>query len=381
MSFLRRRFPAAIAFTLAIASADAGHAAISCKGAAQHLVDLVKSNWPSSDENTPGTTGGLLNKSSAGFVPGATRFKLASYSRQAFARQALRQQHPFTPSRVLWNALDDTERELTVSDLPGTNLLAANSIGGTANCNATVFFSVSGGRARVVSGPKDWENDVGGSCGLTRSFASVDRVPVIIDDNLDQGPSLTSSLTLTPRGDGRWLDACKADFVFAPHFDPKKTLNDWASLNHWDRNDCGAGGCEEFQRAALSVVKQAQQDRAGVENHLLAMMTAAQRDEYQRLKRLAGGPDEQAGGDDAQNPKTAADLTDQRPLRLPIVVNDRVFLASVGHFTIGWRVFSDWKVSLEAGEADQTREIARFAIGMTKGPIVSAIVSDARTRN
>lgn len=139
--------------------------------------------------------------------------------------------------------------------------------------------------------------------------------------------------------------------------------------------------CEEFQRAALSVVKQTQQDRAGVENHLLAMMTGPQRDEYRRLKRLAVGSDDQADGDDAQNPKSAADLTDQKPLRLPIVVDDRVFLASVGHFTIGWRVFSDWKVSIEVGEADHTKEIARFAIGMTKGPIVSAIVSDARNRN
>ena len=155
----------------------------------------------------------------------------------------------------------------------------------------------------------------------------------------------------------------RANFVFAPYFDTKETLNDWPGLNNWDNNDCGAGGCERFQRAALSVVKQTQQDPAGVEDHLLATMTEPQRDAYRRLKRLAGGPDE-----------TAAGLTDERPLRLPIVVDDRVFLATVGHFTIGWRVFSDWKVAVQAGEADRMREIARFAIGMTKGPIVSAKV-------
>jgi hypothetical protein len=57
-----------------------------------------------------------------------------------------------------------------------------------------------------------------------------------------------------------------------------------------------------------------------------------------------------------------------------MVVARRVFLATVGHFTIGWRVFSDWKVTVETGEADKTSEIARFAIGMTKGPIASATV-------
>ncbi len=369
--------PAAIAFTVAIASANAGHAAVSCKAAAQHLVNLVKSNWPSSDANTPGATAdmmGLLNKSPTGFVPGATRFKLATYSRQAFAEKTLRLQKPFTPSGELLNALDDVQGELTVSELPGTDLLAANSIGGTANCNSTVFFSVRRGRTRVVREPEGWKNDFGGSCGVTRSFASVDGVPVIIDDNLNLGPNLTSTLTLTPWGDGKWLDPCEADFVFAPHFDTKKTLNDWPGLNNWDNNDCGAGGCEGFQRAALSLVKQTQQDRAGVEDHLLATMTEPQRDAYRRLKRLAGGPDEQARGDDAENTKTAAGLTDERPLWLPIVVDDRVFLATVGHFTIGWRVFSDWKVAVQAGEADRMREIARFAIGMTKGPIVSAKV-------
>jgi hypothetical protein len=181
-------------------------------------------------------------------------------------------------------------------------------------------------------------------------------------------------LMLTPWGDGKWRDPCEANFVFAPHFDTKKTLNDWPGLNNWDTNDCGAGGCEGFRRAALSLVKQTQQDRTGVEDYLLATMTEPQRDAYRGLKRLAGEPDEQARGDDAENAKTAAGLTDERPLRLPIVVDDRVFLATVGHFTIGWRVFSDWKVAVQAGEADRMREIARFAIGMTKGPIVSAKV-------
>jgi hypothetical protein len=57
-----------------------------------------------------------------------------------------------------------------------------------------------------------------------------------------------------------------------------------------------------------------------------------------------------------------------------MLVDNRVFLASVGHFTIGWRVFSDWKVTVEASDADKTREIARFAVGMTPGPIVGVSV-------
>jgi hypothetical protein len=372
---------AAVACIITAALAQAALAAASCTGAAQHLVTLIKSHWPSSDANTPGATGDMigtfLHKSPSGFTPGIARFKLKAYSRAAFIKQAGRFQRPFTPPLELLKALDEVREELVVFDLPGSNLLAANSIGGTAGCNSTVFFSVSQGRARLVPGPLSWQNDIGGSCGLTRSFASVDGLPVVIDDDLDAGPRLASTLTLMPRGGGKWLDPCKASFVFAPHFDPAKTLNDWASLDNWENNECGSGGCEGFQRAALNLVRQTQQDRVGVEDHLLAAMTGPQREEYQRLKRVADRPDPddaQADGDDAPKHKTAAALTDTSPLLLPMVVDEHVFLASVGHFTIGWRVFSDWKVAVETGEGDKTREIARFAIGMTQGPIISVSV-------
>ena len=71
----------------------------------------------------------------------------------------------------------------------------------------------------------------------------------VIDDSLDSGPSLASALTLTPWGNGKWLDPCRADFVFAPYFDTKNMQNDWVGLNNWEKNDCGAEGCEGFQRA------------------------------------------------------------------------------------------------------------------------------------
>ena len=376
---------AAIACIMAVALADAAHAAAgSCKGAAGHLATLIKTHWPSPDDNTAATGGDMigrfLHKSPSGFtgfLAGATRFKLAEYSQAAFIEQAAQLQHPFTPSRELLKAFEGVQEALVVSDVPGSELFAANSVGGTAHCNSTVFFAVSQRRARLVPSPNSWENDVGGSCGLTRSFASVDGAPFIIDDNLDAGPSLTSTLTLTGWGNGKWLPPCEARFVFAPRFDAVKTLNDWAGLDNWEVNDCGAGGCQAFQRAALDLVRQTQQDRAGVEAHLLAVMTVSQREQYQKLKHAGDrlDPDDvQAGGDDAAKPKTAADLTDTSPLPLPMVVDNRVFLASIGHFTIGGRIFADWKVTVETEDAETTKEIARFAVGMTQGSIVSVSI-------
>jgi len=373
---------AAIASLVTLTLAGGARAADdSCLAAARHLANLVRNDWPSSDQNAPGSASDMVSmlsrKSSPGFVPGTARFKLPEYSRQAFTKLIKRLPRPFTPSRELLKALDDLQGEVNFFDLPGTDLLAANNIGGTASCNSTVFFSLRSSAANLVPAPQGWLDDVGGSCGLARSFASVDGVPVIIDDSLDSGPSLASTLTLTPWGNGKWRKPCAASFVFAPHFDAGKTLNDWPALDNWEANDCGTGGCAEFQRVALELIRQTQQDRIGVEDHLLAAMSAAQREEYQRLKRAADRPDltdSTADGDDAGKPKTAATLTDASPLLLPMVVDNRVFLASVGHFTIGWRVFADWKVTVEAAEADKTREIARFAIGMTQGPIAGVSV-------
>jgi hypothetical protein len=51
-----------------------------------------------------------------------------------------------------------------------------------------------------------------------------------------------------------------------------------------------------------------------------------------------------------------------------------VFLATIGHFTIGGRIFADWKVTVETEDAETTKEIARFAVGMTQGSIVSVSI-------
>jgi hypothetical protein len=94
------------------------------------------------------------------------------------------------------------------------------------------------------------------------------------------------------------------------------------------------------------------------------------------LKAAADKPEALNANDDEEDARQSkikpAELRDDHPLLLPVVVNRRVYLASVGHFTIGWRVYADWKVAVDAGDADKTSEIARFAVGMAKGRIVAA---------
>ena len=162
--------------------------------------------------------GFFLHKSPPGFVAGSTRFKLKDYSQPAFIKQAAQLSRPFTPSRGLLKALDGLQGALVVSDLPGSNLFAANSIAGTASCNSTVFFLGEPRHREPGAGAEEWENDVGGSCGLTRSFASVDGLPVVIDDSLDAGPSLVSALTLDAVGRRQMADAVRGEFCLCSAF-------------------------------------------------------------------------------------------------------------------------------------------------------------------
>ena len=142
---------AAVAGMMSVALVQAADAAVSCTNAARHLVTLVRDNWPSSNDDTPAAIGDMLSafrhKSASGFVPGTTRFQLEAYSKQDFIKQASLLPRPFVPSRELLGALDGGQQALVVSDLPGSDLFAANSIGGTANCNSTVFFAVDRARA------------------------------------------------------------------------------------------------------------------------------------------------------------------------------------------------------------------------------------------
>jgi hypothetical protein len=371
---------AVIGLMASLALTQASRAA-SCQTAARHLMTLIQNNLSSVDQNTPGAGSDLLgtlsHKPYPGVVLATPRFRLKTYSPQVFTRDASHLPDSFSPSRELLKALEDTDGSLAVTGLPGTDIFAANSIGGTAHCNTTVFFAVSRRYTRMVQDPESWKNDISGSCGLTRSFASVDGVALVIDDSLDGGPNLASTLTLIPWGNGKWLDPCRVDFVFAPHFDSQNLENDWGSLNNWGPNDCGKAGCDGLRRAALNLVKQTQADGVGIENRLLATMTSAQQQEYARSKRATDSPDGAdwpAGGDYSEEASTSAALTDTKPLLLPLVVDNRVFLARVGHFTIGWRVFSDWQVTVDTGEADKARQIAHFAIGMKQGSIIGATV-------
>lgn len=66
-------------------------------------------------------------------------------------------------------------------------------------------------------------------------------------------------------------------------------------------------------------------------------------------------------------PSNPACYTDGAPLLLPLVHDGRVYLAGLGHFTVGWRSYSDWSVALKRLDKGKIQDHKTFAIGLIRG--------------
>ncbi len=275
----------------------------------------------------------------------------------------------FTLDDKLLKALTgDTMGALSLYRLPGSSIYAANSIQGTAACNDTTFFDAAGGRARRVDGPASFEADDGGGCGVRREFGAIDGAASIIEDSSDYSPSMSSSLSITRRAGDRWAPTCEIEFRFAPRFMPGKTLNDWIE----PADACKGEACADLLAAAAGLAEATQKQGPGIEASALGALTPAQREAYAALKKNADPP---APDDDAGSAKTGPDdFTDGHPVLAPLVARGKVYLASVGHFTIGWRLFADWKVALQEADGDALKDAGQFAIGMGRGQLLDAQV-------
>jgi hypothetical protein len=59
---------------------------------------------------------------------------------------------------------------------------------------------------------------------------------------------------------------------------------------------------------------------------------------------------------------------------LPYVYQGRIYVASLRHFTIGWREFADWSVEFDSLVNGQLVRQGAFAVGMQKGPLTDVSI-------
>jgi hypothetical protein len=267
-----------------------------------------------------------------------------------------RQQKPaWKLSAPLQEALD---KAAFLDRLPETDFYAASRIEGTLGCYSSITFTVKKGRAAPAEGPPNWSGNDGDGCGVFRVFGKVADSPVAFEENYDDSPALSSTLSVAGWRDEKFAPACTISFRFAPRFSAQ------ASYNDWDQS-CTAKNCDALRQRAGVLVEAVETDPAAAEKVLLDHMTPAQRAEFQALQKDAqvSRPEKLAD---------PADFTETSPLPLPLVVDGQVYLAELGHFAIGWRIYSDWSVKISERKGKNVSAIAVIGIGMAKGKLLSA---------
>jgi len=247
-----------------------------------------------------------------------------------------------------------TNYAVRFSRIESKNLFRLSSIQGTAHCYNDIFFTLKNGSADEIATPEGGF----GECGVAQDIGTIDGAAFLFIESASPNDG-TSDSTLIGWDGTMFSPACTIHVDYAPRF----TLH---ALFHERDERCQHSNCDALQQAAFELVK-AVRANPDEEKSLFEKLSPLLRADFVSLKeksKAAGGEPEDYG------PET----TDVHPLLLPLVVNDKAYLARVGHFTVGWRVFSDWSVIVEEPNKDTVSEVARFAFGMTNGALLKATV-------
>lgn len=248
---------------------------------------------------------------------------------------------------------------ITFPQLPGTSFHAVHSTSGTAHCLSSTYFEVTDARARIASAPPGLEDDIAGaSCMISRSFGSIDSTPVMFEEAYSYGPSMESTLTVASWHGNGFAGACRVTFYFEPDF-REETLNDWG--------DCNGADCGRLQAAAFKIAKAVQQDPQQARREFASRLSTDQALEYANTEATVVAQTPEVATQRATDPDK---ITKEYPFRLPYAEGGHLYVVSVGHFTIGWRYFSDWSVVFHEIVGSQLTERAAFPIGMWKGAVL-----------
>ena len=273
----------------------------------------------------------------------------------------------FTPSPDVLKEIDSLgEDGATVDHLPGSDYYAVGAFGGTLACYGAAYFRAEkNGRAELAEAPDASDDgEPGAGCGVSRAlFGTVDKTAVALQETFSATPARPTELVVSPWQGDKFGKTCTITIDYAPRFDAHGTFN------RWDET-CTGADCDGLRQAALALVETLQKAPADAQKAETARLNTAQQADFAAMVTLAGPvPPSDAPPADQSDP--AAALTETSPLLLPLVHDGKLYLASAGHYLIGWRVFSDWSVKLQALDGGALQDKAVFAIGMTKGDIAN----------
>jgi|GEM_PF-4064478 len=256
---------------------------------------------------------------------------------------------------------------LTIDHAPATNFYVASQVQGTAHCIYATAFTILNGVAGRVEKPL-WSEQPGDTCGVDQFFGVIDGQTVAVQDNESPyEPSLAARLLIKPWDGRAFGPACSMAFDYEPAF---VEMPDEPSQE--PERKCDSAVCVTLKPAAKALAEAVQRDPLAARRTALATLSTDQRATFETMEKLA--QDKHGGAPPPEAPGNPASYLDQNPLLLPLLHKGDVYLASVGHYTIGWRIYPDWSVNLDKLDHDQLTSIGTAAVAMRRGALRAATV-------
>lgn len=343
----------------------------------QRVVDAYKSAIAANphaffdkDPNKPGMASSpieVLEKTpGAGFKRAKPVAELSDATRAAVERWAKKQKPSIKmPKNVIEAIFEDEPTMLTIDRAPGTDYYSASSVQGTAHCIFASYFEVKDGAAFKAGAPSFGED----SCGADQFFGSIDGKAVAIEEsNNFYQPSIDDTLTIAAWDKDFFRAPCVAEFNYEPAFADMEGDNAEAP-----EEKCETAICKALKPQARALIEAVQAKPINAREGSLDKLTPAQRKTFDEMEKLAprNASAEPMKPEEAANPGS---YRDDDPLHVALVHDNEVYLASVGHTTMGWRTFADWSAKLEHLEKGALKAVGTVYISMTPGKLRSATV-------
>lgn len=256
---------------------------------------------------------------------------------------------------------------LTIDQAPQTNFYVASQVQGTAHCVYASAFAVKNGVAGSVANPFVSDRP-GDFCGVDQYFGSIDgRTVAVMDDESPFEPSLAARLIFKSWNKNAFGPACSISFDYDPAF-----VDMAGGPAQEPDQKCESTACVGLKPLVHALVEAVQRDPLAARGDAIGRLDAAQRATFGTMEKLAQA--RRAGVPAPEAPTNPASYLDQNPLQLPIVHEGDVYLASVGHYTIGWRVYPDWSVKLEKLDHNQLKTIGTASVAMRRGGLRTTTV-------
>lgn len=147
--------------------------------------------------------------------------------------------------------------------------------------------------------------------------------------------------------------ACSVSLGYTPRFS-RKTFNSWGEA-------CSGSDCDALRDASFKLAESVEADAEEVKASSIERLTDVQRKQFQVMQQAFAATTREPSSNDA--------------FSIPFLHNDRLYLASVGHFSIGWRDYADWSVMFATLDEGKLTPRGAFAVGVWKGDLEYVSVS------